>query len=58
MKRPPRLAILEYALQGAQTERGIWSGAMTEEAEAELDADIEWLEAEISRVKALQETAK
>ena len=58
MKRPPRLAILEYALEGACTERGIWSGAMTEEAEAELDADIEWLETEIARVKAKQETTQ
>ena len=51
MRRPSRLEILEYALEGALTERGIWSGAMTEEQEDELDEHIEWLESEIQRVK-------
>ena len=51
MRRPTRLEILEYALEGATTERGIWSGAMDWEDEDQLTADIEWLEAEIARVK-------
>lgn len=55
MSRPSRLEILEYALEGALTERGIWSGAASEEDEAELDAHIEWLEAEIARVKEKQQ---
>ena len=55
MTRPSRLEILEYALAGAQTERGIWSGAMPDEEAETLDAHIEWLKQEIARVK---ETAR
>lgn len=54
MSRPSRLEILKYALEGARTERGVWSGAMGEAEEEQLDADIEWLEAEIARVEARQ----
>jgi hypothetical protein len=55
MTRPSRLEILEYALEGAQTQRGIWSGEMGVREEAELDAHIDWLEREIARVKGNQE---
>lgn len=44
MKRPSRLEILEYALEGAQTRHGVWSGAMDSEEESELDRHIAWLE--------------
>lgn len=54
MARPTRLEILEYALEGATTERGLWSGAMSFEQEEELDRHIEWLEKEIERVKENQ----
>ena len=55
MTRPSRLEILEYALQGAQTERGIWSGAMPDDEADILDTHIVWLEREIARVKGNQE---
>jgi hypothetical protein len=55
MPRPTRLEILEYALEGARTERGIWSGAMTEEQEELLDDHIEWLAGEIERVNAKEQ---
>lgn len=51
MKKPSRLEILEYALEGARAEYGIWLGAMTEEQERQLADHIEWLESEIQRVK-------
>lgn len=51
MKRPTRLEILEYALEGATTQRGLWSGELSAKEEAELDNHIEWLEKEIQRAK-------
>ena len=50
MTRPTRLEILEYALEGARTEYGIWSGAMNDEQEQTLEDHIEWLESEIKRI--------
>lgn len=55
MTRPSRLEILEYALQGAVTERGLWSGGMEEWEEDQLAEHIEWLEMEIARVKGTQQ---
>lgn len=55
MRRPNRLEILEYALEGAITERGIWSGAMSDGEEELLNSHIKWLEAEIARVKEKQQ---
>jgi hypothetical protein len=49
MKRLSRLDILEYALAGARTERGIYSGLMSEEEEGQLDEDIAEIERRIAR---------
>ncbi len=54
MSRPSRLEILEYALEGVTTLRGVWAGcdSMSEEEESTLDGHLAWLEAEIARVTA------
>lgn len=49
--RLPKLALPEYALEGAVTRRGLWMGAMTEECEEELDKDIAEIEKRIKLVK-------
>jgi hypothetical protein len=49
--RVNRLALLEYALDGARTCRGIYSGALDEEIAAALDADIAELERRVERAK-------
>lgn len=46
----PKLDLLQYALSGAQTERGIWSGAMEEAEEELLNADIREIERRIKLV--------
>jgi hypothetical protein len=50
MTRPSRLEILEYALEGAVTLRGI-SDPSDEEYMDELEDHRDWLAAEIKRVK-------
>lgn len=54
MSRPSRLELLEYALEGATTRRGIWAGCdlMSEKEGDTLDEHIIWLETEIARVTA------
>ena len=49
--RLPKLDLLEYALSGAVTERGLWMGGMTEEAEDQLNKDIAEIERRIELVK-------
>ena len=44
---PTKLDILEYAIEGAKTYRGLWSGEMTEEEEESLDDHILYLEQKI-----------
>jgi hypothetical protein len=47
-----KLEILEYALTGAVTERGLQSGNMTESEEETLDKDIAEIERRIKLVNA------
>lgn len=47
-----KLDILEYALEGAVTRRGVVSGLMTEAEEDQLDKDIAELERRIAAEKA------
>ncbi len=54
MKRPSRLEILEYALDGVRAYYGTYSGQFSDDEEAELDDHIEWLKAEIVRVRQRQ----
>ena len=49
MRRPDRLLILEYALEGAITRRGVDSNQSDEEQQDEWDDHIKWLESEITR---------
>lgn len=49
--RLPKLDLLEYALSGAVTERGLQSGNMTDSEEESLDADIAEIEKRIKLVK-------
>lgn len=46
-----KMDLLEYALSGAINERGLWSGAMSEEEEEHLDSDIAEIEKRIKLVK-------
>jgi len=50
--RIPRLEVLHYALEGACTRRGVWSGAMDEDSAEELDKDIEELKRRIAAAEA------
>ncbi len=52
--RLTKLEILEYALEGAQTYRGLYSGQMDEEEEEQVDFDISSLQSKIERLKALE----
>lgn len=54
MRRPSRLEILEYALEGVNTLWGTQVGALTEWEEEELEDHREWLKDEIKRVKEKQ----
>lgn len=47
----PKLDLLEYALSGAVTERGLQSGNMTDSEEEHLDSDIAEIERRIKLVK-------
>lgn len=47
--------LLEYALDGATTRRGVQSGNLTEEEEDLLDSDIAEIERRIKLVKAAEE---
>ena len=49
--RLSKLDLLEYALSGAVTERGLQSGNMTDSEEERLDADIAEIEKRIKLVK-------
>jgi len=49
-----KLEILEYALDGACTERGLYSGAMSDEEEAHLDKVIAELQRRIHLVKVAE----
>lgn len=53
-----RLDLLEYALDGATTRRGVQSGNLTEEEEELLDKDIAEIERRIKLVKAAQQRAE
>lgn len=52
--RLPKADLLDYALDGARTRRGLMSGALTEEEEDLLDADIRELERRIKLSEAAQ----
>ena len=43
--------LLEYALSGAVTERGLWSGQMTKDEQELLDKDIAEIERRIKLVE-------
>ena len=47
----PKLDLLEYALSGAVTERGLQSGNMTDSEKEHLDSDIAEIERRIKLVK-------
>ena len=47
----PKLDLLEYALSGAVTERGLRSGNMTDSEEEHLDSDIAEIKRRIKLVK-------
>ncbi len=47
----PKLDLLEYALSGAVTERGLQSGNMTDSEEEHLDSDIAEIKRRIKLVK-------
>lgn len=49
-----RLDLLEYALDGATTRRGVQSGNLTEEEEELLDKDIAEIERRIKLVKTAE----
>lgn len=53
-----KLDLLEYALSGAVTERGLQSGNMTDSEEERLDADIAEIEKRIKLVKWAEARAK
>lgn len=53
-----KLDLLEYALDGATTRRGVQSGNLTEEEEDLLDGDIAEIERHIKLVKAAQQRAE
>lgn len=53
--RLSKLDLLQYALSGATTERGIFSGDMTEEEEDQLDRDIKEIERRIKLVKLAED---
>ncbi len=48
----PKLEVYKYALQGAVTERGVQSGAMSDEYAEQLDKDIEYLEKRVEELTA------
>ena len=55
--RLSKLDLLEYALSGAVTERGVQSGNMSDSEEEQLDADIAEIEKRIKLVKYAQARA-
>ena len=50
-----RMEVLQYALEGACTRRGIWSGAMDDYEEQELEDDIKELSRRIKLAKLAEE---
>lgn len=50
-KHVPRLELLEWALEGMQTYKGVHSENMSSDEEEELLAEIEWVKAEIHRLE-------
>ena len=53
--RLSKAALLDYALDGARTVRGLYSGALTGEEERELDKDIAEIERRIKLVNLAEE---
>jgi L-ribulose-5-phosphate 3-epimerase UlaE len=51
MKRPSRLDILKYALDGVKTYYGLYSGQFSIDEEDEILDHIDWLTEEIDRVE-------
>lgn len=48
----PKLDVYKYALEGAKNERGMQSGAMSDEYAEQLDKDIEYLEKRVEELTA------